>query len=141
MDNSRPYDPHPRPPWWTETSYCEYHQNKGHKTINCVNLRNKLQDLIDDGDLVVDGHNTNVDHKDFKEPFPIYDKGESSKAQTHHKVNYTYSNDDNVINMIEPVDVDLCNVVTIKGKQDNSKPKTPFVLRGPSSNQSEFESS
>ena len=80
LDNSQPYDPHPRPPWWTETSYCEYHQNKGHKTLNCVNLHNKVQDLIDDGALVVDGHNKNVDHKAFKEPFPTYDKGESSKV-------------------------------------------------------------
>ena len=86
MDNTQPYDPQPRPPWWNETSYCEYHQNKGHKIVNCINLRHKIQDLIDDGDIVVDGHNKNVDHKAFKEPFLTYDKGESSKAQTHHKV-------------------------------------------------------
>ena len=37
--------------------------------------------------------------------------------------------------------VEYCDVITIKGKQDNSKPKTPFVLRCPSSNKSESESS
>ena len=37
--------------------------------------------------------------------------------------------------------VEYCDVITIKGKQDNSKPKTPFVLRGPSSNKSDSESS
>ena len=64
----------------------------------------------------MDGHNKNADHKAFKEPFPTYEKGESSKAQTHHKVSYTYSNNDNVINMVEPVDVEYYNVITIKGK-------------------------
>ena len=31
--------------------------------------------------------------------------------------------------MVEPVDVEYCNVITIKGKQDNPKPKIPFFLR------------
>ena len=66
MDNPHSYDPQPRPPWWNETSYCEYHQNKGHKVGNCINLRHKIQDMIDDGDLVVDGHHKNLDHKAFK---------------------------------------------------------------------------
>ena len=79
-------------------------------------MRHKIQDLIDDGDIVVDGHNKNADHKAFKEPFPTYDKGESSKSKPYHKVNYTYSNDDNVINMVEPVGVEYCDVITVKGK-------------------------
>ena len=89
----------------------------------------------------MDGHNKNVDHKAFKEPFPTYDKGESSKEKPHNKTNYTYSNDANVINMVEPVGVEYCDVITIKGKQDNPKPKTPFILRGPSSNKFDHESS
>ena len=36
--------------------------------------------------------------------------------------------------MIEPVDFECCDVITIKGKQDNTKTKTPFVLKGPTSN-------
>ena len=43
--------------------------------------------------------------------------------------------------MVELVDVEYCNVITIKGKEDNPKPKTPFVLRGPSSNRPQSESS
>ena len=116
LDNTRPYDPQPRPPWWNETSYCEYHQNKGHKTLNCVNLCHKIQDLIDDGDVVLDGHNKNADHKAFKEPFRTYDKGESSKEKSHKKTNYTYANNANVINMVEPMGVEYCDVITIKGK-------------------------
>ena len=89
----------------------------------------------------MDGHNKNADHKAFKEPFLTYDKGECSKAQTHHKINYTYSNDDNVINMVEPVDVEYCNIITIKGKEDNPKHNIPFFLRGPSSNKPKSASS
>ena len=64
----------------------------------------------------MDGHKKNTDHKAFKEPFPSYYKGESSKSKLHNKVNYTYSNDDNVITMVEPLDVEYCDVITIKGK-------------------------
>ena len=66
MDNPHPYDPQPCPPWWNETSFCDYHQKKGHKTINFINLSHKIQDMIDNGDLVVDRHNKNSDHKAFK---------------------------------------------------------------------------
>ncbi len=141
MDNPHPYDPQPRPPWWNETSFCEYHQNKGHKTSNYINLRHKVQDMIDVGELVVDGHNKNSDHKVFKEPFPAYEKGETSKPEPYNKVNYMYSNDENVIHMVEPIDFEYCDIITIKGKQDNDKPKTPFVLRGPTSNNMDNASS
>ena len=43
--------------------------------------------------------------------------------------------------MVEPVGVDYCDVITIKGKQDKVKPKIPLVLRGPTSNTSNNESS
>jgi hypothetical protein len=106
MDNPRPYNPQPCPPWWNETSYYEYHQNKGHKVGNCINLHHKIQDMIDNGELVVDGHHKNSDHKAFKEPFPPYEKGETSKTKPNNKINYAYPKDDNVINMVEPVDFD-----------------------------------
>ena len=32
--------------------------------------------------------------------------------------------------MVEPVDDQYCNVITIKGKDDAPKRKTPFVLKG-----------
>ena len=38
--------------------------------------------------------------------------------------------------MVEPVDDQYCNVITIKGKDDAPKRKTPFVLKGPTSNAS-----
>ena len=63
-------------------------------------MRHKIQKWIDSGDVVVGGHNKNSDHQPFKEPFPPYDKGESSKSKNNAKINYTYTNDDNVINMV-----------------------------------------
>ena len=81
FDNSHPYDPQPQPPWWNETTFCKYQQNKGHKTSNCINLHHKFQYLINNGDIVVDGHNKNIDHKDFKDPFLSYEKGENSKQK------------------------------------------------------------
>ena len=117
MDNSRSYDPQPRPPWWNEIAFCEYHQNKGHKTSNCINLCHKVQDLIDDGDIFVDEHNKNLDHKVFKEPFPQYEKWEILTQKPNNKVNYTYSNnDDEIVHMVEPVGVEYHNIITIKGK-------------------------
>ena len=42
LENPRPYDPHPRPSWWNESAYCEYHRNKGHQTASCIQLRHKI---------------------------------------------------------------------------------------------------
>ena len=100
LDNSHPYDPQPWSTWWNENAYCEYHKNRGHKTNDCIKLCHKVRDLIDDGEIVVGGHNKNSDHKAFKEPFQHYDKGETSKQKNNNEVNYTYTNDDNIINMV-----------------------------------------
>ena len=47
----------------------------------------------------------NFNHKAFKTPLPEYEKGEFSQANKKNhdaKINYTYTNNDNVINMLEP---------------------------------------
>ena len=68
----------------------------------------------------------------FKNPFPPHKKGESSNTKNvHTKVNYTYTINDNIIHMVEPIDDKYCNVITIKGKEDAPKCKTHFVLKGP----------
>ena len=97
--------------------------------------------MIDDGDIVVDGHNKNFDHKASKDPFLAYEKGESSKPKPNNKLNYPYSNDDNVINMVEPMDFEYCDIITIKGKQEKTKPKTLFFLRDPTTNTTDNTSS
>ncbi len=69
---------------------------KGHKTKNCIKLHHKVQDIIEDSDIIVDVHDKNIDHKAFKEPFPSYEKGEKSKKKSHNKINYTHSIDDTI---------------------------------------------
>ena len=44
--NPRPL-PQSIPPGWNLNERCDYHQNLGHKTDNCVALRHAVQDLID----------------------------------------------------------------------------------------------
>ena len=81
------------------------------------------------------GHNKNSNHNAFKELFPYYDKGEICKQKTNNKVGYIYiyTNNHNVINMVEHLDFEYCDVTMIKGKHDNMKPKTLFFLRGATS--------
>lgn len=45
---SRPYEPELKPPWWRDNHYCGYHRNKCHKIEDCITLKCKIQDLIDD---------------------------------------------------------------------------------------------
>ena len=74
-NNSRPYDPAVKPPWWRDDDYCNYHRNKGHTTDNFFKLKDIIQDLIKDGKIGVDGLIKNSDHKAFKEPLPKYNQG------------------------------------------------------------------
>ena len=107
-DNSCPYDPPIRPPWWREDHTCSYHRSKGHNTKNCFKLKDVIQDHIEAGKVVTDGLVKNADHKAFKQPLPKYERGESSKAATkkNHdaKISYAYTDTDNVIGMLEPVE-------------------------------------
>ena len=100
--------------------------------MSCIQLQHKFQNLIDNGDVIVGNHNKNSNHQAFKDPFPPHKKGESSNTKNMHaKVNYTYVVNDNIIHMVKLVDDEYCNVITIKGKEDAPKCKTPFVLKGP----------
>ena len=57
--------------------------------------------------------------KNSKGPFPPNEKGESSTTKNAHaKVNYTYTINDNVINVVEIVGVEYCDMITIKGRED-----------------------
>lgn len=106
-DNSCPYDPPIRPPWWREDHTCSYHQNKGHNTENCFKLKDVIQDLIEAGKVVTDGLVKIFDHKAFKKPLPEYEKVESSKATKNNhdaKISYAYADTDNVISILEPIE-------------------------------------
>ncbi|KAL2930287.1 Activity-regulated cytoskeleton-associated protein [Bienertia sinuspersici] len=42
-----------RSPRWDPNKYCKYHQGKGHNTEECWTLKNKLQDMVESGQLPV----------------------------------------------------------------------------------------
>lgn len=86
-----------------------------------MKLKHEIQDLINAGKIVIGNHTTNVDHKAFKDPLPSYEQGDSSKSKRGAKVNYTYTNNDNVINMIESSQYAYCNVILIKDKQNKTQ--------------------
>lgn len=120
-NNSRPCDPKVKPNWWRENEYCKFHQKKGHTMNNCMKFKYEIQDLMDVGKIVVGNHTTNANHKAFKYPLSNYEKGDSSKPKGGAKVNYTYINDDNVINMVESSQSKQCNVIIMKEEQDKSR--------------------
>ena len=71
-DNSRPYDPTVKPPWWRDDDYCNYHRNKGHTLHNYFKLKDIILDLIEDEKVGINGLIKNSYHKAFKEPLPKY---------------------------------------------------------------------
>lgn len=85
--------------------------------MNCHRLKNIIQDLIDKGKLVVDGHTSNEENVMFREPFPKHDKGKASKIENN--VNYTTASYDYIVNHIS-MDNHVSTII-IKGK-------TPKVL-------------
>lgn len=78
----KPYDPRQfKPSWWDDNTFCDYHHTKGHKTSSCRQLKNLVQDLIDNHTIEVGGPQfaSNVDHTIHKNP--LQDHG-SNKAST-----------------------------------------------------------
>lgn len=64
-------------------------------------MKNITQDLIDKGDIEVDGHNSNEGHTMFKEPFPKHDKGKAKvdNQANYAKMSYDYDSTVNHISM------------------------------------------
>lgn len=110
--NTRDFEPQVKPSWQNDTHYCDYHRNKGHHTNNFLRLICLVQDLLDKGDIMVDGHKTNNDHEAFKNPLPNYDKGGASNNKGGPCINHLY---DNAINLILVCDNQV-NAITIKDK-------------------------
>lgn len=118
-NNSHPYDPPVKLDWWRDDHFCNYHRNKGHKTDNCFKLKDAIQYFIDRGKVLIDGLVKNSNHKAFKTPLPEYEKVESSQAHKKNhdaKINYTYTPDSPVINMIEPVE----SVLMMRSQDDKN---------------------
>ena len=107
---------------------------------NFFKLKDTIQDLIDGGTVLIDGPVKNSNHKAFKTPLPEYDKGESlqaSKKNYDAKIHYTYVTNDNVINMIKPIE----DVFMMRLQKDDDAnydiPKLVLWMLNNSSSQSE----
>ncbi|GLJ31915.1 hypothetical protein SUGI_0642360 [Cryptomeria japonica] len=111
------YEPQIKPPWWNDSHYCDYHRNKGHQMNNCMRLKHMVQDMIDRGDLTIDGLKTNGDHGAFKNPLPNYNKDGASTSNDPRgaRINHIYNN---TINHISAEDHQV-NVITIRDKCDH----------------------
>ena len=66
-----------KPTWYRENKYCEFHKAKGHSTNRCMRLKNYIQDLIDRGDIELEGEEStsrNQNLRIYKDPFPKHDR-------------------------------------------------------------------
>lgn len=86
---SRPWETQIKKRWWNDNHYSKFHRNKGHKTNEYMKHKHIIQDLIDNDKIKVYGHQSNNDHNEFKEPWPRYEKGESSDFKGN-EINYAY---------------------------------------------------
>lgn len=124
-----PYEPKVKPNWWNDDEFCEFHKSKGHKTSNCHRLKNIVQDLIDRGDIEIEGHSSNQEHEVFKEPFPKHDKGKGKVTDDQANYTRTSYNYDSTINHIS-MDNHI-STITIKNKNpENSSLRPKIVLKG-----------
>lgn len=114
-----PFDANqPKPQWYNENEYCDYHHVSGHDTCKCMKLKNYIQDLIDKGDIEVattKPGNSNDKLKMYQDPFPKHSK---EKASSSHEVHYDYTNYifgfDSLLGRIEPFDTHV-NTIIIQG--------------------------
>jgi hypothetical protein len=47
LPNTWGFEPKVKSTWWNEAHYCKSHQCKGRLTRSCMQLKHKIQDLID----------------------------------------------------------------------------------------------
>lgn len=66
LPDTQDFKPQVKPSWWNDTYHCKYHRSKGHRTNDYKILKNLVQDLLDKGDIIVEGHKTNHDHEYLK---------------------------------------------------------------------------
>lgn len=126
IPNNPPHEPRVKPNWWNDDEYYEYHKSKGHKIGNFNKLRNIIQDLIDRGDIEVDGHTSNQEHEILKEPFPKHDKGKYKAIDSqanYTKASYDYDSTINCISMD-----DYVSTITIKDKAPKNTTQRPKVI-------------
>ena len=97
--NTRPFDENqPKARWYRENEYYKYHRIKGHDTNKCIKLKNFIQNLVDNGEIEVEGGPTskNAKLKIFQKPFPDHNNrnnntNNTNQASTSNVVPYDYS--------------------------------------------------
>ncbi|GLJ28438.1 hypothetical protein SUGI_0559540 [Cryptomeria japonica] len=126
IPDNHPYEPKVKPNWWNDDEYCEYHKRKEHKIGNCHSLKNIIQDLIDRGDIEIEGHSSNQEHDMFKEAFPKSGKGKTKAIDEHTnytRASYNYDSTVNHISMDNYV-----STIIIKDKMPKNSTQRPKVI-------------
>lgn len=120
MPKTSNYEPQVKPLWWRDNEYCEFHKGRGYKTNNCHRLKDIIQDLVDWGEIEVDGYNkktSNKDHTMLKNPLLSYEKGGPSHQGKNQDIttNYTHASYDYTVNNLNDANEKIATI-TIKGK-------------------------
>jgi len=84
-----------KPKWNKDNEYYEFHKIKGYLTNRCMKLNNYIQDLINRGDIELEGAVSTSKNKHlgiYKDPFPKHDKihPQKNKGQNHQTNNIHY---------------------------------------------------
>lgn len=61
----------PKPNWYKDNEYYDYHRTNGHLTSRCIGLKHYIQDLIKRGDIEISSKigTNNKNLKMYKQPF------------------------------------------------------------------------
>lgn len=70
--------PQEKPSWYNKCDLCDFHKIKGHKTTNCMKLKNIIQDLIESNTISIEVLVGNQDLKIYKTPLPNHNKTNNS---------------------------------------------------------------
>ena len=92
--NSHPFDENqPKSKWYRENEYCKYHHIKEHDTNKCIKLKIFIQNLVNDGEIEVEGgpSSKNAKLKIFQKPFPDHNNDTTiptMRIELPHQMHY-----------------------------------------------------
>jgi hypothetical protein len=81
----------------------DFHRCEGHLTRNCIQLKHKIQDLVDQKIIEIEEPQRKTNHGVLKNPLPNYDKGESSTPNGKDK-NLNHIHDTLILHLSEVED-------------------------------------
>lgn len=69
---------------YKEHDFCNYHRVKGHNDRNCITFKNIVQEILENGELVLDNLNlpANQNLHIFKKPFPNHTPSSDQIVET-----------------------------------------------------------